>query len=377
MATTAMVVANLLLLPVWVLGKGVSVLTVRATLFWLAFFVLGFASALFAVDSNSAFEQLRLYFSVFLLGLGFSVWLGKPSRRMVTGFLMAFCLAHILILIAVVGSASGLVSGLSYQGASVPYHSNIRHVAHHGMVAACAGLALFFMGGRFRLAGYFLGATSIFGLVFLGQRGGLLGLGVFTFAAAFFLPNCRTKIIITALMTVLLSVGLAYSLDKFGIKNRFSGSIVERVETQGSEVFTSSSGRLAVWKSSIDLAFEHPLLGNGPDGFRTSKIGRSYFGISQSHNSILQVLVEFGLPGLMLVCLYIYHMVKLPFEALIHNKRKGGNELTSVLLFSILMGFMTMSLVEGLFYHSISLIIFSILAPLAFAANNHQHFNGV
>lgn len=367
LSTGAMVVANLLLVSYWVLDKRSYILPVGTALYWLAFFALGFLSASFAVNTQTGFEQLRLYFSVFLLGLGFRAWIGKPAESMVVGLLLAVCLVHVLILILVLGYATGMVSDPLTDSAAVPYHGNIRHVAHHGMVAACAGLALFFIGGRFRLLGYLLGAASIFGLVFLGQRGGLLGLGVFLFAAAFFLPNLRFRLVAAGLLPILVSVGIVYSLDGHGIANRYAGSIVERARVGGAEAITGSSGRLEIWKSSLALAFERPLLGHGPDGFRASRIGQSYRHIVQSHNLFLQVFVEMGATGLLLVSLFLYQLLRQPLASLLRARRNGTADMTHALLFAAFMGFMIVSLVEGLFYHSVSLLVISVLAPLTFA----------
>ncbi len=201
-------------------------------------------------------------------------------------------------------------------------------------------------------------------------------MGVFVGAAALVLQNCRRQMIVAAAVTVAVSVATTYVLDGYGIKNRFSGSLVERVETQGADVFTSSSGRIAIWKSSVELAMQHPLRGNGPDGFRVSAIGHSFRGISQSHNLFFQAFVELGFPGLILVCWFLYRTITPRLRELWKNRNASGAEAGGVLLFAMLLGFMGMSLVEGLFYHPISLVIFSVLAPLAMAASSQGTVEG-
>lgn len=370
LATAMMVAANVLLVPYWVMGSRAYVLPMRLALFWLAFFTLGFLSAASADNTHIAFDQLRLYFSVFLLGLGFRCWFSGFTARMTIGLLLALCMAHVVMLVLILGYATGIIADPLSPRSSVPYHGNIRHVAHHGMVAACAGMAIFFVGGRFRMAGYLLGAVSTFGLVFLGQRGGLLGFLVFIVISCYFLPNARYRIVITGLATVLISFGLAYLLALYGITNQYSGSMVERMEkSDGASMVTDTSGRLTIWKNSVEVALERPLLGHGPDGFRYSKIERPHPGIYQPHNSVVQVLVEFGITGLVLVSLFLYQELRQFHGRLAGQRESSPVDTTAVLLFGLLIGFLIFSLVDGLFYHSVPLLIISVLSPLAFAAN--------
>jgi O-antigen ligase len=370
LATAMMVVANLLLVPYWVMGNRSYVLPMRLALFWLAFFTLGFLSAASADNTVLAFDQLRLYFSVFLLGLGFRCWFSGFTVRMAVGLLLALCMAHVVMLVLILGYATGIIAEPLGSRLSVPYHGNIRHVAHHGMVAACAGLAIFFIGGRFRMAGYLLGAASTFGLVFLGQRGGLLGFLVFIVISGYFLPKSRYRIAITGLSTLLISFGLVYLLALNGITNKYSGSMVERVEKGvGASVVTNSSGRLTMWKSSVEVALKRPVLGHGPDGFRFSEIERPHAGVYQPHNSVVQLLVELGITGLVLVSLFLYQELRRFHVRLTGQRETSPVDTTAALLFGLLIGFLIFSLFDGLFYHSVPLLMFSVLSPLAFAAS--------
>jgi O-antigen ligase len=119
----------------------------------------------------------------------------------------------------------------------------------------------------------------------------------------------------------------------------------------------------------VEVALKRPVLGHGPDGFRFSEIERPHPGIYQPHNSVVQVLVEFGITGLVLVSLVFFQELRRFHGRLTGQRENSPVDTTAVLLFGLLIGFLVFSLVDGLFYHSVPLLMISVLSPLAFAAS--------
>ncbi|PYQ06646.1 MAG: hypothetical protein DMF82_05690 [Acidobacteria bacterium] len=73
---------------------------------------------------------------------------------------------------------------------------------------------------------------------------------------------------------------------------------------------TDQSGRMQIWSRGVSYMLSHPLLGVGPDNFRTAEgtlsdfADRQQFGVgvrwTAAHNAFVQVGAELGLPGLVL-----------------------------------------------------------------------------
>lgn len=338
------------------------------TLAWLGFFLLGLASAWRAEHADAAFSQLRLYFSVVVLGYGFRLWLDQPTRRTLVGPMLAFCLAHGLILILIIGYATGWVSDpLARDPTAVPYHGNIRHVAYHGMLSACFGLVIFAAGGPSRLLGLALAALSIFGLVFLGQRGGLGGLLAFLAIAAILPLRMKGSIMVASLVMVFAAFLTTHALEGLGVVNRFSGSLVERSGSAGVEIAYDTSGRREIWVASLQESLRSPLLGLGPDGYRFSSARSSNAVAIQPHSALIQALLEFGVLGLIVLSYFVFRVGAIGLRLAISNRMSDTGDVGK-LLWATCGGFLAYSLVDGLFYHPVGLLVFTMLSTLTFAA---------
>jgi O-antigen ligase len=87
-----------------------------------------------------------------------------------------------------------------------------------------------------------------------------------------------------------LAVGLAYRFHLPGwelVRDRF----VDQTLAQGYD-----SGRPAIFSAALRLAWEHPLLGVGIDGFRV--LAGDRLGAVYAHNYVLSVAAEGGVIGL-------------------------------------------------------------------------------
>lgn len=148
---------------------------------------------------------------------------------------------------------------------------------------------------------------NLIGIIATQSRGGFLGLvalGVFMLFVK--LPGISKKKFILILSILAMIFG-----TYLGTEYR------ERIQTIFEETtsdITAGSGRIAVWKRSLQIARDNPFLGVGPNAYETAYgnyIENDKFAAELSpeavgtmwktaHNSFLLVLTEMGLPGLVI-----------------------------------------------------------------------------
>jgi tetratricopeptide (TPR) repeat protein len=200
-------------------------------------------------------------------------------------------------------------------------------------------ISLFLVGWRFSVLYY--GAVSIiFGIAsFLIVKflaiGNTLGLGIggIFLSLFFFAPIIGGSIIAPSTwkrkkeLTIITIIGtlmtMACSISPSSTVNRFYGmlnkapkqdllpkvDIVEEKEDKTAEAFTGSAKvRVFMWKACARIVQDYPLFGIGPDTlgmvypkYRDISYVRSfseYSGTNRAHNEILDVAVNFGIPGL-------------------------------------------------------------------------------
>lgn len=127
------------------------------------------------------------------------------------------------------------------------------------------------------------------------SRGGLLGLLVLV-VVAWCLRLVLTRHLVTGTVVVLIGVALAYVLSP-GLVDR---SLAEKQHVAEANV----TSRFTSWTLAAEMTADHPLLGTGPGGFRTSfaayDAGRSDdpTHLDVAHQMLLEVSSELGLAGL-------------------------------------------------------------------------------
>lgn len=123
-----------------------------------------------------------------------------------------------------------------------------------------------------------------------------------------------------------------------------------------------SSGRLEIWKMSIEGVLNAPLLGYGQYSF--SYLPGWFFGL-HPHNMILQVLLEWGIiGGGVFLVLLIYSFTK-AFKVL--QSQTGAKRKTAELAYLILIALTLHALTDGIYYHA-QPVYFLILAFSVFPA---------
>lgn len=191
----------------------------------------------------------------------------------------------------------------------------------------------------------------------------------------------------TAYFSILLSYLLWLSWVENKIKNLFSFilsiflaiifSLLFKVEQSGlgflrsiSRSYTNSlngisSGRLDIYLKCIDLFFNKPLFGLGGEAVFLSNIHAGTLHITQAHNSIIQVLIEFGVIGFFALCYLFYNFFSELKSSIIKNEQK----ICVVVILNIFLA----SLTNGGFYYVPTISLLSIfIACLYFLKNDNN-----
>jgi O-antigen ligase len=274
--------------------------------FVLLYFLWNAFSYLWSIDNTSTMDRIKTYSQIFLLLLILWDLLQKP------GELMAGLQSYILG--AYVSIASTIINYVNGANA-VNYEARF---SASGINAVDLSLLLL------------LGLPLAWHLIVRpGQKKNLffkiinicyLPMAIF----ATFLTGSRTSLfaIIPAAIYILwpkrVSVGRLFStlivlvISVFILRAVLPPAVIDRLSTAGSSVqYTYLSGRIGLWRETIDVFSGHSFFGSGSGTlFTTEGIG------SDSHNTFLSVLAETGIVGFSLfVCilaLVINQAIRLP-----------------------------------------------------------------
>ena len=139
-------------------------------------------------------------------------------------------------------------------------------------------------------------------------------------------------------------------------------------QTVGAETVNKlSSGRIKIWMASLDMLSKQDLysqlFGLGPDAFARHGAWRA--GIVQPHGSLVQILLEFGATGLLLFVALMVSLIKKAIFLVVESPSD-----TDVLAAVLLVGGLVFSLVDGIFYHTVAMVMMVLL--IAFVSWRYQ-----
>lgn len=151
---------------------------------------------------------------------------------------------------------------------------------------------------------------SIYVMLLSAQRGPILGLGVGMLLWIVFKSDYKVKIRSLLAFAVMAIVLMTINIEKFGVVDRFEDlSNYESYE------------RYHDFSRSYALYRENPVFGHGVKGYY-EKTGRSY-----PHNVFLEVMVEYGTVGLVILSLMLYEIIKW-ILLVFHSKKNEPYEIS-------------------------------------------------
>lgn len=352
------------LLPVLVFGPSLPLPTRRQwTLAILAAIVL-LLSAVTSPDAENAMVRLRAYYLFVVTGVILFAALRSSAALVTPLVLLVIATVHVGFLIAALIASSVALN--AEPAATPPYFSNVRHFGYHGFLAACAASGLFVLGRNFRVTALLLSTASLFGIVIFGSRGALTAWIIFIFALSLLSPAWRRMLPMAGLALIVASA-TAFWVDG---RDWFSSiSLFNRTGTAdqlGQRSILEAQSRVSIWRDSAAAVAERPIMGFGPEGYLISRCCNPY--TVQPHNSVLQILLEFGALGLLAIGSVALGWLWSPIRSAIAAIRRRDLDPGKVVLLATMVGFVAFSSIDGLFYHSIPLLHFVIIAALFFGA---------
>ncbi|WP_185817532.1 O-antigen ligase family protein [Shewanella atlantica] len=259
-------------------------------------------------------------------------------------------------------------SGLYDSSPLLPFAYNIRYLGYICTVGLSILFVLFVNKSNdslksFVLAGLIISNCTL--LIWLGGRGSLVS--IIAVLSIYFIylyqtAELRFKSAAQLLALLCLSVFCAHVLTVYSWNGpaRFftQGEVLQNI----GDVNKLSSNRIAIWKQTIAAIIEKPWLGYGPEGYRFHP--DHILGL-QPHNSILQVLVSYGIFA-SLIMLYIFASFLNICKGQVYNLDNKYRQ-ESVIATLVILGLAIHSLVDGTFYHS-QPVFYAILAAATIVA---------
>lgn len=313
-----------------------------------------------AADSQfQAWARFRLYYAILLLGFVLWMCFRIGGRNLTQLVLTAIGIVHAAVLVLVLMASATANPADPFNQSWVPYHAHVRHVSYHGMIAACAGLSVAFIGGKLRSLGYVTAVTALFGIVYFGARGALVGWLAFALVACALLPR-RLATIASCVAVLLLAVVAAKLVGDSWHQAPFTGNLIQRADSVDSVVH--STGRTTIWTDAFAAIKVKPVLGHGPEGYLTSRCCRP--GTVQPHNTPVQILIEFGALGLLSVAVLLWTTLRRGAVELWARRGRPDTDRAAASLFAMVSGVLAYALVDGLFYHVVPMALMAMLVAL-------------
>ncbi len=309
-----------------------------------------------ALLPRSAAAGLAAAAAALLLGLGGSGLGVRPLARSVAVTVLAMCALGVL------QRATGAESIYWISGipafSRTPFFGSLVNPNHAGILLAaglplCAWLAL--QRGADRLAGV-LGILAICGgLVVTGSRGAILAAGTATLLLGVLLGGRRA-------LVAALAVGGAVLLGVLLVGPQQAAWWISMRIIPEDHLQDLTGHRLAIWRESLTLIADAPLVGTGTgsfeDAYQIVKRLPHYSSVTHAHNEPLQALIEQGVIGGLL---WIAAVLLPPLAALrrISDERGAARHATAALLASL-----SAILVGGLFDFPLRIGVLAVLAVL-------------
>jgi len=184
-----------------------------------------------------------------------------------------------------------VLSGAGAQGRFAAFGGGPNVFVRLQVLAMLAAVVLVATGASKRL----LVGVPVFAVcaVLSGSRGGLLAGVVVALVAVLLGGRTARRVAVGAALGILASLVTAYLLSPT-VADLVQTRFVQQTTQQGYD-----SDRAAVWGQSLELAWHHPIVGTGLDGFY-ALVG-TFTGIVYPHNYALAVAADGGVVGLLLL----------------------------------------------------------------------------
>nr|WP_277606583.1 O-antigen ligase family protein [Acinetobacter higginsii] len=196
---------------------------------------------------------------------------------------------------------------------------------------------------------------SIFILTFLlwsGSRTAYVGVSIGLIFYLYFLKKNNSYFLTVFMIFCSTLISLCFTT------NHPSLGIFRAYAQLGNNVDHFSSGRLAIYEKLLEYFSYHPIWGYGGEAVRQLNV----YGRVQAHNSVLQILIEFGLVGLV-GCIILFYRFFSEFNF-------KGMPLKEIFIMALLLNVFVSSLFNGGAYYGVILILACFFVTTIYADKN-------
>ncbi|MEG0619347.1 MAG: O-antigen ligase family protein [Bacilli bacterium] len=313
----------------------------------IVFIVLSMTISCFFAQNNVYGNIWYRYFSIVMcITFSFLAYLLLSEKKVVNTTILkvlGFCgFLHVIVLLCF---WSYLEDPVNYNWfMDLPFFNHIRNFTDFIAIGFLCSLYLFFISEK-SINKIFWAGNSIFVLscvFWSGSRSSLLGILVCIFFMFFYIRD-RQK---NSLFLIFFLLSSFYISTFFKVNNSGFGFENSIIRTTSGNLNEISSLRYDLYVKVVSYIVDKPFLGYGGEAVKNYIINVHHIEISQSHNFILQILIEFGFLGLLSFIYFIY----------IFFKRINFSKINNGAIFAILISnIFISSLFNGGFYYTSNL----------------------
>lgn len=230
---------------------------------------------------------------------------------------------------------------------NIPLFRNIRHLAYFLCAAVVVSAwAVFFYLGHKRAVSLFVFLMAVSMLLWSGSRGAFLaGCCGIAMLALYYSP--RDYAMVWRHLGIAILGGFMLSA-LFPVEDPSLGWLSAVIRTELSDSISEmSSGRLDIWKMLMGPISERPWFGWGGEGFMAV---RGALPFVQAHNVLFQLVIEWGFIGAALILGAIAAILFGGMRRLLLDPRSEENAFLAFGI-SLTTAMLSLSLVDGVFYH--------------------------
>lgn len=292
---------------------------------------------------------------------GYSVWCYiqlRQNRQMY--------ISYLIVLSFLLPALSTFIYDLTIEASSaplfhdLPFYSNIRHLGYHA-AAAIIFSAFIFLACRNRLLKLTLGLwvlASILILMWSGSRASILALVLSALTLILFSPKLRNPTWVAAVSCVITLIFLI-----FVFKVEVAGYGIVKRTLAATNLNAFLGGRVELWLHSMQ-GIDSLFWGIGGDNFILLPAAGQ---LAQAHNVIVQAILDWGLIGAFLFLAMLSLVIIGAIKKAISLNNKANVQLPAIFL---LIAYSFLSMVDGIFYHGVPFMLFSVSAALAFSKHD-------
>lgn len=161
-----------------------------------------------------------------------------------------------------------------------------------------------------------------------------------------------------------LIVGVFFSIF-FKVENGGLGFLNSISRSYDSSINKVSSGRVDIYIKFLEIFSDKPFFGIGGEAVYLSNVYAGRLHVTQAHNSIIQILIEFGILGF-IALLFIFYNIFLDLKS---NILVIEQRICVVIVLNIFLA----SLVNGGFYYVTTMSLFSIFVFCLYFIKNNSY----